>query len=426
MPGSNAGCYWLAGAVGVAAAALLYWSLFHDRARGRRRCPKCWYSMEGVGLKCPECGRACAGERGLLKTRRRWRAALTGLLLALYGGAAGLTPDVRENGWAHRLPSMALVYLYPWADPPRVTRGISSQNRPVLGELYFRLGYEPSGGLPMWVRTRLVERCVRLAGHSDAAIRRESITLISLCGEPARLCAAMLRRIAQADEDPRVRDWALYALASIGAADSESRELIEKTLTGASGETPHVGVIKRLPNSGEAAVAYVPLLAHLTEHGSLAVPTEAAWKLAMIGPPANGALPVLEQLLAGPSVGDGRFMFRVAAACIKGEYKSDAEAFGELLWDEDSKCRAFAAYMLYADVTIGRDVPVARMVDALAHPRADDDPFERSQLVETFYQLGSKAISAREVLKQVASDPATDPRVAQRAREAVERIDSER
>src|SRR5436853_2306048 len=103
-PASSAGCYWLAGAAGLAAAVVLYWALFHDRARGRRRCPKCWYSLEGGGLKCPECGRESTSERSLLKTRRKWRRGLAGLLIALYGGAAAMTPDVRENGWAHRLP----------------------------------------------------------------------------------------------------------------------------------------------------------------------------------------------------------------------------------------------------------------------------------------------------------------------------------
>ena len=39
-------------------APLLVWAMFGDRARGRRRCPRCWYDMSGATLlKCPECGR---------------------------------------------------------------------------------------------------------------------------------------------------------------------------------------------------------------------------------------------------------------------------------------------------------------------------------------------------------------------------------
>src|SRR5438309_1158927 len=42
----------------AAGALLLLWSLFHDRPKGRRRCPRCWYDMRGVpSLLCPECGR---------------------------------------------------------------------------------------------------------------------------------------------------------------------------------------------------------------------------------------------------------------------------------------------------------------------------------------------------------------------------------
>jgi hypothetical protein len=94
-----------------------------------------------------------------------------------------------------------------------------------------------------------------------------------------------------------------------------------------------------------------------------------------------------------------------------------------MLSDEDPSCRAFAAYMLYADVTIGREVPIDRMVEALAHPRPEDDPFERTQLVETLFQMGTRAQAARGVLKQVAEEAGSDPALAKRAREAIMRID---
>jgi hypothetical protein len=41
--------FWgLGGALALAGLWLQYWSLFADRARGRRRCPKCWYDMSGT------------------------------------------------------------------------------------------------------------------------------------------------------------------------------------------------------------------------------------------------------------------------------------------------------------------------------------------------------------------------------------------
>lgn len=52
---------WLVMGGGV---VLLGRALLWDRARGRRRCPKCWYDMSGVdSLRCPECGREAMSVR---------------------------------------------------------------------------------------------------------------------------------------------------------------------------------------------------------------------------------------------------------------------------------------------------------------------------------------------------------------------------
>src|SRR4051794_34257850 len=84
----------------AAGAALLLWSLFWDRARARRRCPKCWYDMAGIAsLRCPECGREARAERRLRRTRRRWRWAAASLPLILAGLAAIETPAIRRGGW---------------------------------------------------------------------------------------------------------------------------------------------------------------------------------------------------------------------------------------------------------------------------------------------------------------------------------------
>ncbi|MFT3683825.1 MAG: hypothetical protein QM783_02675 [Phycisphaerales bacterium] len=61
----------------------LYCSLFKGRAKGRQRCPKCWYDLKGVNAptKCPECGREIATRNDLLRTRRHWGSALLSLAL---------------------------------------------------------------------------------------------------------------------------------------------------------------------------------------------------------------------------------------------------------------------------------------------------------------------------------------------------------
>jgi hypothetical protein len=87
--------------------ALLHFGLFHDRARCRRRCPKCWYDMGGTGgFRCPECGREAGLERALHRTRRRplWVAA--GLLLVL-GPMVGVR--VWSDGWEGLVPDTALI-----------------------------------------------------------------------------------------------------------------------------------------------------------------------------------------------------------------------------------------------------------------------------------------------------------------------------
>jgi len=98
--------------------AWMLWSVFGDRSRGRKRCPKCWYSMEGApGLMCPECGRKARSERALFRTRRhRWRATLSLPLLAAALFAA-CWPTIKSGGWISPIPTRVLLEFYPWTGP---------------------------------------------------------------------------------------------------------------------------------------------------------------------------------------------------------------------------------------------------------------------------------------------------------------------
>ncbi len=81
----------LAIAIGLAvfSAMLLIWAIIGDRSRGRLRCPRCWYDMEGAwALQCPECGKTIKSERHLRSAKRsRWPFALAGvcIMLSVYG-----------------------------------------------------------------------------------------------------------------------------------------------------------------------------------------------------------------------------------------------------------------------------------------------------------------------------------------------------
>ena len=80
---------------------LIWWSVFRDRSKGRRRCPRCWYDMSAVGQqrRCSECGHLAATEHDMLRTRRKWRWAFLGLMLVVaIPGWLGLRFAV-QRGW---------------------------------------------------------------------------------------------------------------------------------------------------------------------------------------------------------------------------------------------------------------------------------------------------------------------------------------
>ena len=100
----------------AAGACLLLWSLFWDRARGRKRCPKCWYDMGGSLAAnaagpwvCPECGKQLHREKQLRRVRQRWRHAPVGVVLLAGGLAALRTPAVLKHGWPAAVPDLVLA-----------------------------------------------------------------------------------------------------------------------------------------------------------------------------------------------------------------------------------------------------------------------------------------------------------------------------
>ncbi len=112
--------HWLA-VIGLAviAASLVFfawWALFHDRARGRRRCPRCWYDLAyTTGMTCSECGFTGRTEKDFAKTRRRKALAAPAILaVAMLGGY--VIDRANTNGWMSYVPTGALIQLLPLAD----------------------------------------------------------------------------------------------------------------------------------------------------------------------------------------------------------------------------------------------------------------------------------------------------------------------
>lgn len=111
--------YWLV-ILGVVAAlgALVYaawWALFADRAKDRRRCPRCWYDMAySPGLTCAECGFTARQESQLHKTRRRLGVAALAILAAV-AITLWANERVSNRGYAAVLPTRALIWMLPVA-----------------------------------------------------------------------------------------------------------------------------------------------------------------------------------------------------------------------------------------------------------------------------------------------------------------------
>ena len=98
----------LAALVCVAGVGVTWWAIFGDKARGRRRCPRCWHDLSGTpGRTCGECGHRAPGEDDLFSTRRRWPIALASLAFILFvAGWVRLT--VLDGRWSSYVPDAAL------------------------------------------------------------------------------------------------------------------------------------------------------------------------------------------------------------------------------------------------------------------------------------------------------------------------------
>lgn len=141
---------WLLAATGL---TLALWALFWDRAKGRRRCPKCWYNLAGLPMRsadsnsssppasnlsaepvtpvaatppappaligvctCPECGHQPRSESRMLRTRRRWKWAGFAAILGLAAHTCARWPAISKHGAWAVVPTWALVRFAPMED----------------------------------------------------------------------------------------------------------------------------------------------------------------------------------------------------------------------------------------------------------------------------------------------------------------------
>lgn len=96
---------------------LALWGLLRDRARGRARCPGCWYSMEAHAARlpatCPECGRVAKRATSLYRTRRWWGVISVGAAVMVLGNVLFAVPRVQEYGAVGAVPTVLLGWVAP-------------------------------------------------------------------------------------------------------------------------------------------------------------------------------------------------------------------------------------------------------------------------------------------------------------------------
>jgi len=121
-------------------------SLFGDRSRGRRRCPRCWYDMShSPTLTCGECGHTAQQEADLFRTRRNIGRALAcialcvTIILAVQWNAA-------QRGWTGMMPSRMIILLLP----------LDSNNGSLVREISTRAS---AGTLSASDMKALIDRC---------------------------------------------------------------------------------------------------------------------------------------------------------------------------------------------------------------------------------------------------------------------------
>lgn len=102
----------------IFAIALIAYALFRDRPRGRKRCPKCWYDLSAAivgttqaieGIVCPECGTTIKSALLLLRTRRNYRQAFVGVLLASVGAQLVMLSTPGRKGWWGCVPTAIML-----------------------------------------------------------------------------------------------------------------------------------------------------------------------------------------------------------------------------------------------------------------------------------------------------------------------------
>jgi hypothetical protein len=160
--------------LGLIGLIVLAFALFRDRSRGGRRCPKCWYSMDGAPtLTCPECGNVAKSEKKLFKTRRSRRGIAVALALFIAAYGVWKWPIVQRDGWTSLIPTTVLALVAPAGDPasPRMAiymgmfSGAKTKPKSLGETLEYAVWDRLKSGIPLWQAEMYMRRCFAARGY---------------------------------------------------------------------------------------------------------------------------------------------------------------------------------------------------------------------------------------------------------------------
>lgn len=348
----------------VIGGTVFLWCLFADRSRGRKRCPRCWYDMAAIpALTCPECGKVAKTERAQHRTRRYYRRAALGLLLALLGSAQFAEPWYRRGGLTRIAPTRILIMFMPSASPSSYLLGQLRQRLLAQPTRASFSGYELPGVKPMseGTRTQFVRTSLGALKGNPTTNARDLMWEVlpwALRKEDAQV-AEPLVLAALADKSEIVRLSAITTLRKVEGFDNEKGVTAVLGMLNAAAMTVSAGSSMReaigyLGEHGDDPRAVAALVSELQSPSFRAVsfgPGDAMWTetlhaLATVGPAAKESLPAITAASRLHAQRWGRSSLepiaRYAAALIRGDSGGRVAVLNAMLADPEEESRFFA------------------------------------------------------------------------------------
>ena len=278
--------------------ALLVWALFADRARGRRRCGKCWYPMDrATSLRCPECGHEAKSDRALYRTRRRRKWAAVSLLPLLLAAFLAVQPKVQRDGWGSVMPATVLILLLRLDDRQWVLDGIEYHLNETQGHPLMTLSWSVpmEDNLWQWQWRWLARSVLMRIEDEERGPRRTTyhswLSLGAYAGGDAALRQTCMDALVRdlAHPDGNVRRSA--AVLSIDYEDVENSIGRAVELLGHDDARTRVAGVMSLRLIAQRTRRGIPALIDALQHEDAAVRRQALWA---IGATARSSGPVPE------------------------------------------------------------------------------------------------------------------------------------